>query len=177
MKWKGRRSSTNVSDKRGERVTRTAGGTAILGLVVRTFGIKGVLAYRLIFLVFVFLGAILPLKIVWDFGDLALGLMTLPTLLDVMSQVPVEPGSTMAQALDVLSTWDYSTPTGLAEGWDAGDDPNMAVPPDEEEMRRAAAATVSTSGHPTASPRVLPRRRCCGVRRRWRRSKPGMSKA
>jgi predicted metalloprotease len=43
MKWKGRRSSTNVSDKRGERVTRTAGGTAILGLVARTFGIKGIL--------------------------------------------------------------------------------------------------------------------------------------
>jgi penicillin amidase len=68
--------------------------------------------------------------------------LTLPTLLGVMSQVPVEPGSTMAQALDVLSTWDYSTPTGLAEGWDAGDDPMMAVEPDETEIRHSAAATV-----------------------------------
>jgi penicillin amidase len=68
--------------------------------------------------------------------------MTLPALLQVMSQVPVPPGSMMEQALDVLSTWDYSAPTGLAEGWDAGDDPNMAVEPDETEIRNSAAATV-----------------------------------
>jgi penicillin amidase len=68
--------------------------------------------------------------------------LTLPTLLAVMSQVPVPGGSPMAQALDLLSTWDYSTPTGLAEGWDAGDDPNMAVEPDQAEKRNAAAATV-----------------------------------
>jgi penicillin amidase len=68
--------------------------------------------------------------------------LTLPILLGVMAGVPVPPGSPMAQALDVLSTWDYTSPTGLAEGWDAGDDPNMAVPPDAEEMRHAAAATV-----------------------------------
>ena len=59
-----------------------------------------------------------------------------------MSQVPVPPGSPIAQALDVLSTWNYSTPTGLAEGWDAGDDPNMAVEPDAAEIRNSAAATV-----------------------------------
>jgi penicillin amidase len=68
--------------------------------------------------------------------------LTLPTLLGIMSQVPVPPGSPMAQALDVLSTWDYSTPTGLAEGWDAGDDPAMAVEPDMAEIRNSAAATV-----------------------------------
>jgi penicillin amidase len=68
--------------------------------------------------------------------------LTLPTLLGIMSQVPVPPESPMAQALDVLSTWDYSTPTGLAEGWDAGDDPAMAVEPDETEIRNSAAATV-----------------------------------
>jgi len=68
--------------------------------------------------------------------------LTLPALLAVMSQVPVPAGSPLADALDVLSTWDYSTPTGLAEGWDAGDDPNMAVEPDLAERRNAAAATV-----------------------------------
>jgi penicillin amidase len=68
--------------------------------------------------------------------------LTLPTLLGVMAQVPVPAGSPMAQALDVLSTWDYSTPTGLAEGWDAGDDPTMAVEPDMTEVRNSAAATV-----------------------------------
>ena len=43
MKWKGRRSSSNVRDKRGETVVRTAGGLAIFNLVARTFGTKGIL--------------------------------------------------------------------------------------------------------------------------------------
>jgi penicillin amidase len=68
--------------------------------------------------------------------------LVLPTLLGIMSQVPVPPGSPMAQALDVLSTWDYSAHTGIAEGWDAGDDPVMTTEPDEEEVRNSAAATV-----------------------------------
>ncbi len=68
--------------------------------------------------------------------------LVLPTLLGIMSQVPVPPGSPMAQALDVLSTWDYSAHTGLAEGWDAGSDPLMMVAPSLEEARNSAAATV-----------------------------------
>jgi len=68
--------------------------------------------------------------------------LVLPTLMGIMSQVPVPPGSPMAQALDVLSSWDYSAHTGIAEGWDAGDDPMMATPPDADEMRNSAAATV-----------------------------------
>lgn len=47
------------------------------------FGIKAVIVYRLVYLVFVFLGAILPLKVVWDFGDVTLGLMTLPNLIAI----------------------------------------------------------------------------------------------
>lgn len=68
--------------------------------------------------------------------------LVLPTLLGIMSQIPVQPDSPMAQALDVLSTWDYSAPTGIAEGWDAGDDPVMATEPDEAEIRNSVAATV-----------------------------------
>ena len=68
--------------------------------------------------------------------------LTLPALLAAMAPVNVPSGSPMAQALDVLSTWDYSSPTGLAEGWDAGDDPNMAVEPDMDEIRNSTAATV-----------------------------------
>jgi penicillin amidase len=68
--------------------------------------------------------------------------LVLPTVLGIMSQVPVPPGSPMAQALDVLSTWDYSTPTGITEGWDAGDDPLYPSPPDTDEIRNSAAATV-----------------------------------
>ena len=68
--------------------------------------------------------------------------LVLPTLMGIMSMVPVAPDTPMAQALDVLSAWDYSANTGIAEGWDAGDDPMMATPPDEEEVRNSAAATV-----------------------------------
>jgi len=68
--------------------------------------------------------------------------LVLPTLLAQFNGVDLPPGSPMAQALDVLSTWDYSTPTGIAEGWDAGDDPGMAVEPDNTEVRNSAAASV-----------------------------------
>ena len=68
--------------------------------------------------------------------------LTLPTLLAQFNGVQLPAGSMMAQALDVLSTWDYSSPTGLAEGWDAGDDPGMAVEPDMTEIRNSAAATI-----------------------------------
>ncbi|MCU0989728.1 MAG: penicillin acylase family protein [Xanthomonadales bacterium] len=68
--------------------------------------------------------------------------LVLPTLLGIMAQVPVPPGSPMAQALDVLSSWDYSANTGIAEGWDAGDDPVLANEPDDDEIRNSAAATV-----------------------------------
>jgi penicillin amidase len=69
--------------------------------------------------------------------------LVLPTLLGIMSQVPVPPGSPMEQALDVLSTWDYSANTGLGPyGWDAFSDPTMAPAPSLEQVRNSAAATV-----------------------------------
>jgi penicillin amidase len=68
--------------------------------------------------------------------------LVLPTLLGIMSQVPVPTTSPIAQALNVLSTWDYSANTGIAEGWDAGDDLDYAVAPDSAEVRNSAAATV-----------------------------------
>ncbi|MAB89069.1 MAG: sodium:alanine symporter family protein [Planctomycetes bacterium] len=48
------------------------------------FGLKGVMVYKLAFLGFVFLGAILPLQTVWTFGDVALGMMTVPNLIAVV---------------------------------------------------------------------------------------------
>ena len=45
------------------------------------FGLRAVFVYRLAFLGFVYLGAMLPLKTVWDFGDVALGAMTVPNLI------------------------------------------------------------------------------------------------
>lgn len=43
MKWKGRRSSTNVIDSRGRKVASTAGAGVLLNMVGRRFGIKGIL--------------------------------------------------------------------------------------------------------------------------------------
>jgi len=44
MKWKGRRTSSNVEDARGRRVGRSAAGLGVLlNGVVRMFGVKGVL--------------------------------------------------------------------------------------------------------------------------------------
>ena len=47
MKWKGRRASTNVQDARSRRVVRGRGGGRAVGtlieLVVRAFGLKGIL--------------------------------------------------------------------------------------------------------------------------------------
>ncbi|MAE67877.1 MAG: sodium:alanine symporter family protein [Phycisphaeraceae bacterium] len=48
------------------------------------FGLRGVMVYKLLFLGFVFMGAILPLQTVWTFGDVALGLMTVPNLIAVI---------------------------------------------------------------------------------------------
>jgi len=51
MKWKGRRSSSNVEDARGRQVSAAAGGAGIgmiFNLVGRTFGFKGILAMLVI---------------------------------------------------------------------------------------------------------------------------------
>ncbi len=48
------------------------------------FGEKAVLPYKVLFLVFVFIGAIAELEAVWGFGDAALGFMTFPNLLAII---------------------------------------------------------------------------------------------
>ena len=52
------------------------------------FGVKWVLLYRLVFVCFVFVGATTALKLVWAFGDLALGLMVVPNLIAVVLLLP-----------------------------------------------------------------------------------------
>jgi len=49
--------------------------------VVYLLGLRFVLAYNIIFVIMNFLGAILKLETVWNFGDSALGLMSLPNLI------------------------------------------------------------------------------------------------
>ncbi len=52
------------------------------------WGSKYVLHYRLAYTFFVFLGSVLALEIVWAYGDLAMGLMTLPNLVAVLLLMP-----------------------------------------------------------------------------------------
>jgi AGCS family alanine or glycine:cation symporter len=47
------------------------------------FGAGAIPVYRWIFIFFFFVGSVLPLKAVWTYGDVALGLMTLPNLIAV----------------------------------------------------------------------------------------------
>ncbi len=48
------------------------------------FGEKAVLPYKIVFLFFVFIGAIAELEAVWGFGDAALGFMTVPNLITII---------------------------------------------------------------------------------------------
>ncbi len=45
------------------------------------FGRKAILPYKLIFLIFHFIGAVLAVTTIWDLGDVALSLVTLPNIL------------------------------------------------------------------------------------------------
>jgi len=49
------------------------------------FGAGAIPIYRWVFIFFFFLGSILPLKAVWTYGDVALGLMTLPNLIAILA--------------------------------------------------------------------------------------------
>ena len=48
------------------------------------FGPQAIRPYRWFYVLFNFLGAILPLAFVWNFGDIALSLMTIPNLIAVI---------------------------------------------------------------------------------------------
>ena len=48
-------------------------------------GVRWVPVYKLVYVGFVFLGAVRSLETVWAYGDLALGLMTLPNLLALLA--------------------------------------------------------------------------------------------
>lgn len=48
----------------------------------------------------------------------------------------------VAAAVDRLGKWDFSTPTGIPEGYDPGDDPAALTPPSDEEVAASVAATI-----------------------------------
>jgi penicillin amidase len=48
----------------------------------------------------------------------------------------------LAEAIARLRAWDYSTPTGIPEGWDPGDDPAALPAPSPAEIADSVAATL-----------------------------------
>ena len=48
----------------------------------------------------------------------------------------------VAEAVRRLSEWDFSTPTGIREGFDPGDDPANLAEPSEREVSNSVAATI-----------------------------------
>lgn len=56
--------------------------------VTYLWGSKMVLPYRIIYTVFVFVGSVTALELVWAYGDLALGLMAIPNLIAILLLSP-----------------------------------------------------------------------------------------
>ncbi len=56
--------------------------------VTYLFGVKYVLLYRAVYIGFVYVGATTALEVVWAYGDLALGLMSVPNLIAVALLTP-----------------------------------------------------------------------------------------
>lgn len=48
----------------------------------------------------------------------------------------------LQEAIARLAAWDYSTPTGIQAGFDAGDNPAAMAPPSDDEISRSVAATL-----------------------------------
>jgi len=48
------------------------------------FGVKGILPYKLVFVIMHFVGATLAITTVWDLGDTALSLVTIPNVLSLI---------------------------------------------------------------------------------------------
>jgi AGCS family alanine or glycine:cation symporter len=57
--------------------------------IVYLFGARAALPYRLTWLVFVYLGAVGSLHLVWDVADTLNGLMAIPNLIAVLASIPV----------------------------------------------------------------------------------------
>jgi len=59
------------------------------------------------------------------------------------------------EAVTRLAAWDFSTPTGIAEGYDPGDDPEALQPPGATEIADSVAATIYSVWRGQAVQRVI----------------------
>jgi AGCS family alanine or glycine:cation symporter len=57
--------------------------------VVYLFGAKAAMPYRMLWLVFIYLGAVGSLHLVWDIADTLNGLMAVPNLISVLASIPL----------------------------------------------------------------------------------------
>jgi AGCS family alanine or glycine:cation symporter len=57
--------------------------------IVYLLGSRAALPYRLVWLVFIYLGAVGSLHLVWDVADTLNGLMALPNLVSVLGSIPI----------------------------------------------------------------------------------------
>jgi alanine or glycine:cation symporter, AGCS family len=57
--------------------------------IVYLFGARAAVPYRLLWLVFIYLGAVGSLHLVWDVADTLNGLMALPNLISVLASIPI----------------------------------------------------------------------------------------
>ncbi len=48
----------------------------------------------------------------------------------------------VAEAISRLRAWDFSSPTGIQQGYDAGDNPNALPMPSQQEIDKSVAATI-----------------------------------
>ena len=56
---------------------------------VYMFGAKAAMPYRILWLVFIYLGAVGSLHLVWDVADTLNGLMAIPNLFAVLMSIPL----------------------------------------------------------------------------------------
>ncbi len=57
--------------------------------IVYLFGARAAMPYRLLWLVFIYLGAVGSLHLVWDVADTLNGLMAIPNLISVLASIPL----------------------------------------------------------------------------------------
>lgn len=63
--------------------------------------------------------------------------------------------SKIQEAMAYLAQWDYSTPTGIQQGYDPNDDPENLPVPTDEEKRHSVAATLYSVWQAKLSSRVI----------------------
>ncbi len=71
----------------------------------------------------------------------------------VLATLAADPG--IEEAIGRLAQWDYSTPTGIEQGYDPGDDPHNLQAPNEPEIANSVAATLYSVWRGQAVSRVV----------------------